>query len=557
MASEYKTCPEIHSFGNDSPQWFLGMESDKKPLCICAAQSDDFKTPLCGWCMEAGDVTRQKAKHSKKSKSCSNVFKDSTFEYHAESSKYIDEYRRKYTVGNVCNYNVFDLPKLGVDLIDPYAEKIKNIRSWKRNKPPEADDKRTERGMGDMGSNRSLPILAQVLKSLSPKEKSYPETKERHPPKDRQLNLQLYRSTMKETVTSPDPVSESKLENESICKVISTCDTISVRASRSEGGAVDMMSSSSLPKLVPVRKSKYPKEKTSSDSKELHPSKDRQLNLQICRSAIKVTVIHTDPVSESKMENELTCKVISTNDTISVRASRSEGGAVNMMSSSSLPKLIPVRNSKCLKEKAFHDSKEPDPPEDRELNLQVSRSKTQQQTKCKVSSPDLVPETNLAIRSSCEQPPSMCSSKRLFKRSYRISDLDNVISKDNVISVRASLSKSMETENTSTSGVHKLISADKKMTEKHPNDIGKQAGQVTNTKCYRLKYSKKITNPENRSCVNLTPLTLRDIGGISESDAENVNREKSTFYNLKQQSQKSKSLIDCITPVARKVISHK
>ncbi|XP_041348998.1 uncharacterized protein LOC121368368 isoform X2 [Gigantopelta aegis] len=548
------------------------MESDRKLPCICAVQSDDFKTPLCGWRMGAGDVTRQKVKQSKKLKSCSNVFqrlKDSTFEHHGESSKYIEEYRRKYTVGNVCNYNVFNLPKLGVDLIDPYAEKIKRTRpvantclsialtpkikdnrSWKRNKPPEADDKRTERGMGDMGSNKSLPNLAQAKKSLSPKEKSTPETKEPNPPKDRQLNLQLSRSTMKVNTISPDPVSESMLENESIWEVISTDGTISVRTSRSEYGAVDIMSSSSLPKLVPVRKSNSPKEKTSSDSKELHAPKDQQLNLQVSRSKIKVTVVSPDPVSESMLENESTWEVISTDDTISVRASRSEAGSVDMMSSSSLPKLAPVRKSNSPKEKTSLDSKELHPSKDRKLNLQVSRSKTQPQTKCKVSSLDLLSETNLASISSCEQVPSMCSSNRLFKRSYRISDLDNVISTDNVISVGSLLSKSVETENTPTSSVHKLISCDTKATEK-------QAGNVTNMKCSSQNYSKKTTNPENGSCVNIISMTLGDIAGRSESDPESVNQETSTFYKVKKTIKKSKSLMDFITPIAKKVISHK
>ena len=134
-----KTFQERPSFGNVSAARCLRMVSDKSQRCGCSAQRDDVGTRLRGWhsCHgEADDRVREKVKNWKKSKTYSNVFvrlvtekrpQDAGFKHHVEPRRYIDDYRQKCTVGNVCNYNMEDPPKIGVDFIDPYAVRIKNI----------------------------------------------------------------------------------------------------------------------------------------------------------------------------------------------------------------------------------------------------------------------------------------------------------------------------------------------------------------------------------------------------------------------------------------------
>ncbi|XP_041348999.1 uncharacterized protein LOC121368369 [Gigantopelta aegis] len=418
---DFKTFPEIYSYGNASAQKSLRVESDRISSCTCAAQSDDLKRSLRGWRMEAGDVTRERVKHSKKSKSYSNVFqrlvaerrlKDSTFEHHAESSKYIDEYRRRCTVGNVCNYDVLDRPILGVDFIDPYAVRIKNI-----------------------------------------------------------------------------------------CSVANTCD---------------------LTALAPKSK-----DKSCLDLKEIAP--------------------HSAKSSSSGKKNKIP----------EAEDRRYDRGAADMTSSRSLPKLAPVRKSKSPKEKTSPDAKEPHPPKDRHLDVQLSRSKSLPKIKCKMTvvSPDPVSESKLASGSTREQASSKWTAKHLVERPSRISDRDDVVPTDNKISVRASRSKAMNRENSSAfkmvdlvtnpfvleNGVHELTGSDRKVTEA-------QTGNVIKAKCSRQKYSRKTTDPAHRPCVKLISLTLGDIGGSSESDAESLNRETSTFNKLNKQS---KRRVDLLTPVAR------
>ena len=225
------------------------------------------------------------------------------------------------------------------------------------------------------------------------------------------------------------------------------------------------------------------------------------------------------------------------NTTPDANDKKSDCESAEMVTSRSVPNLTPVRKNKSPKEKSSSDANKQHLPKGLHLDRQPSCSKTLPKLKCKMTvvSPDPISGFKFSGGLTREQTSCMWAVKRLVESSSK-----NIAFKHPDPYTNSSLLEN---------GFQGLPEDNTKL-KTRLSDCNKHAGRDMIAKGAGHRCVNKRMKPDRRPCAKLISLTLGDIGGSSESDAESVKRERSEFIKLKKHSRRNK-MSDLPTPVTK------